>query len=279
MTAYSAYDALFGAERDEDTPIYCGLLTGDRGFTWLGLGTDLGEDEEDKGLIEFLMSTDIDDRMGDAIHQGSWLLKWYLKNPVFLSDHKQSDVVGVARKVWRQKGEDGKTVTGLRSRVMMDESEKNPRGVLIGHQHRNGFRRAVSVGFYPHKVTSRTKLPPTHPKYTDPATVEYSWMAGLWYEDNELLEHSSVGVPANPEALQASMELWRAENKEEAVSRYLGETLDRRSRALILDALRNDQEVQTSLLTLIMGQRTLPPTRNPNPDSSQPTWLRGLVGP
>lgn len=286
------YADLFERELDHDfdpeelwSPTYAGRKKDASGadvlFSWLGIGVKSTatkeEEEEEKGLLEFVVSTGTPDRMGDSIDQNSWRLKHYLKNPVFLRDHDSRLVVGAARKVWRVKDEETKKVKELRKRIRMDESEKNPDGVLIAHQHRNGFRRAVSVSFFPKEAINRTKLPSDDPLYVDPKTVEWSFLAGYVYRENDLLETSSVGVPANPEALQASYELWRAEDKEEAVSRYLGDTVERRVKELLLSSMQDDPEVKRRLLALMLGERPSTPPATSKGKSWEDMYP-GLIG-
>lgn len=253
----------FNPETDEDgSVVYAGHT--DRGvLTWLGNAIDTkaakdaeveDDTEEDKRKDStFIASTGAVDRMGDVIDQKSWLLKNFLRNPVILSDHSGRDVVGKSRKTWRGREEDGKTIRDLRIRVNWDDDEVNPRGVLLAHQHRTGFRKAVSVGFYPHKVTNRTDLPATHPAYVDPQSVSYKWLAGYFYEQNELLEVSSVGIPANSEALQLAAEVYRAETRQRALTRYLHETTPAEVARMFATLIQRDANVRKSILTLVLG--------------------------
>lgn len=179
---------------DKFEPLYA--QRSQSGLVWLACAVG---DAADDGHTSFVASTDTIDRMGDIIEQSTWNTRRFKQNPVILSDHSGRDVVGRAVKVGRTKNEAGKTE--LRVEVEWDDDERNPRGVLIAHQHRSGFRKAVSVGFIPGQSINRTELDPTDERWVNPKDVP-SWRAGYVYRHPELLEISSVGVPANPDALE-----------------------------------------------------------------------------
>jgi len=68
---------------------------------------------------------------------------------------------------------------------------------------------------------------------------------------------SSVGVPANPEALQLG-----AGTSDEAIGKALDQHLPKRLRDLVLDAVRHDAEIRRAIVGLLMAQPTTPtPTR------------------
>lgn len=223
---------LFGGDDDVVTRA---LELGGGSLSWLALAAD--EDTGD-GTTEFIASTPTVDRAGDSLDQQTWRLAAYRQNPVILAEHRRDLVVGRAKQVRRTADESG--MPQLRIRVEWDESELNPVGQLVAHQHRMGFRRAVSVGFIPHEIKSRTELPSDDPLYQDPAKVS-RWMAGYLYRHNELLEVSSVSVPANAQALQLSAEIAEAESVDAAVKRVLAELLPRVLAASITDYLGQPQ--------------------------------------
>lgn len=223
------------------SPLGGGLLS------WLAMGT--GEATDD-GTIEFVASTPTVDRMGDSVDQQTWNTRAYKRNPVFLADHRGSDVIGRSIKVGRTTSEDGQPQ--LRIRVRFDESPLNPRGMLLAHQHREGFRSAVSVGFIPGETTNRTQLPTDHPLFVDGRSTS-PWVAGNLYRHNDLLEVSSVGVPANPEALQLSAELVTAESVDAAIERALTETVPSRLRTVLLGLLERDAAVRSAILAAYMA--------------------------
>lgn len=223
------------------------------GLSWLALAA---EEQPKDGTIEFVASTPTVDRMGDSIDQQTWKLANFRRNPVFLADHNGREVVGRVPKAGRTATEAGDQQ--LRIRVLFDESPLNPKGMLLAHQHRNGFRSAVSVGFIPGETQNRTDLPSDHPLHIDPKTMS-RWMAGSLFRHSELLEVSSVSVPANPQAIQLAADLADAENLDAAVTRALNETLPAKLRDLILDLIKKDAEIRRSVVSLFMA--TPNPTR------------------
>lgn len=176
-----------------------------------------GEDEEvdeaereeraanvDDGTTLFVASTDDEDRYGDVVRQ-DWRLKNFLKNPIILDNHIPLRVVGRATSATVPRiGEDAGR---LMIRVAWNDNHPDPAIRGVGHDHRNGFRNAGSVGFKAGKRTARNKLPPDHPAYKEPVKVETWWggtieVVGDYLEQNELWEFSSATIPANPNAAQ-----------------------------------------------------------------------------
>ena len=134
----------------------------------------------DKRELQFTISTDSVDRMGDTIDAKGWELDAYRKNPVVLWAHdNQSLPVGKATKIWI---EDGK---------LKAIAEFTPEGMAkfndtIFDMLKGGFLNAVSVGFLPKEY-----------KFTEDANRRF----GIDFLKQELLEFSVVSVPANSEAL------------------------------------------------------------------------------
>lgn len=149
---------------------------------------------------EFVSSTEVEARDGDIIDQASWRLGHYRKNPVVLEGHRMDRVVGHTTKIERQPQR-------LVSRIRWDDSEFNPEGRLVAHQHQKGIRRAVSVRWITGKHINRNELPADDPRYQKkPKRIKTMFGAfdrfGLVHMDNVLLEQSSVSVPGDPRALQ-----------------------------------------------------------------------------
>lgn len=225
----------------DDDAVYAGKV--DCGLSWLACGGD----QQDDGSVEFIASTGGVDRMGDVVEQSTWKLRAWRANPVILADHRVPVVGRGAAKVAR--GEDPR----LMLRVWWDEAEVNPVGRLLAHQHRNGFRRAVSVGFLPGEAVNRQDLPDDDPRKA-PKDVP-RWRAGYIYRHSELLEVSSVAVPANREALQLSLDAQRFADHEQAVERFLAQSVSRNVAANVRDAVRSDPEVRRAVLGLIYSER------------------------
>lgn len=229
-----------------DGGIYAGELT--RGLSWVACAAPADEQPTD-GSTEFIASTASVDRMGDSIDQQTWKLASYRKNPVILFEHRAGEVIGRG-KVGLRKGEDGKAGE-LRVRVTWDESDANPTALLVAHQHKNGFRQAVSVGFLPGEAKSRKDLPEGDPlRVTGDVSRR---VAGYVYRHNELLEVSSVGVPANRDALQLSLHARETDDEDEAIRRFVGGSVEARVRDLILEAVQHDKRIRRAIQAAYLG--------------------------
>jgi hypothetical protein len=238
---------------------------------WLALGISAeevkaaGGDAAD-GQSHFVASTGAVDRMGDVVEQ-DWRLADYRRNPVILHEHYQP-VVG--RGTVRVATEDeGKR---LLLSVTWDDGEHNPVGRMVAEQHRRGFRHAVSVGFRPGKAISRKELPDDDPRKV--AGDVPSWRAGYVFRACELLEVSSVAIPANPQALQLASFAQEVEDPTERVRRYLDETTPKVVRDAVLDLIRHDAEVRRSIEAALWS--TPAPINNNRPESLESWLARGL---
>jgi hypothetical protein len=239
------------------------------GVPVLDLFVRAGESERaDSGavLTDFIASTASIDRMGDSVEQ-SWRLAAWRKNPVILYEHAAPVVgKGVAR-VPKESG-------NLTIKVQWDIGEHNPIGTLAGMQHLNGFRSAGSVGFIPGKVENRLDLPDDDPRKAPKGTPRY--MAGHVFKFNELLEFSSVAVPANREAVQLGMLIEEIEDPDEKIQRAVKETIDRSTAAMILDAVKADPEIRSAILSLAWGSAPVP---EPPKKAADPNDIHRLFNP
>lgn len=230
----------------DDAGQYAGHM--ERGLSWLALTAPA--EEGDGGNTRFIASTSNIDRMGDVIEQDSWQLEAWKSNPVILYEHKHP-VIGIGVDV--SKGAD------LRIAVQWDDNPDNPEGVRAARQHRQGYRRAVSVGFIPGETVSRKDLPEGHPaRVADPNVPK--WAAGYVFRGSELLEVSSVSVPANRDALQLSALAKMLGDPELAqrFTRSAGERVVHVDRAEMIRLLKSDAEVQRAVLALNLSQRATP---------------------
>jgi len=127
--------------------------------------------------IGFVISTASIDREGDIIVPDGWDLENYKQNPVVLWAHDyHTPPIGKAIDV---SVKDGVLVATDR----FTPEDINPFGAMIYRMVKGGFLKATSVGFKP---------------------VEWTYNEdhrGYDFARSELLEHSVVPVPANPEAL------------------------------------------------------------------------------
>lgn len=255
------------------------------------------------GSTLFEASNDSEDRY-DSIVKQDWSLGNYRANPVVLDSHDYKRVVGraVEAKVPRAGDDTGK----LMIRVAWATDAPDPSLAVVGWQHQNGFRSAGSVGWKYSKVTERDRLPTDHKYFRQKQkkTVEFFGMtfeietAGILYENNELLEFSSVAVPGNATALQRSYLAAlsavapddipaRLRIVQETAPRRVGEDLaaqlrDPAQRALAVDLLwpdlvqrmRTDAETRRVLRALLeAGPPAVPPAAAAAPTPS----LAGLV--
>lgn len=141
------------------------------------------EDGDASRALTFTISTSSVDRHGDAVSVDGWALESYLKNPVVLWGHNYSLLpIGRAVKIWKHAGK-------LKAKAEFQPADRPVIGQLaegVYQSYRDGFLAAVSVGFIPKK---------------------WNWAEdegrkfGIDFTEQELLEFSSVSVPANAEAL------------------------------------------------------------------------------
>jgi HK97 family phage prohead protease len=135
--------------------------------------------EEDR-KVDFVISTDSVDRMGDTIAVDGWQLANFRKNPVILWCH-DSSMMPVA-KASNIRVEDGK----LKATAEFMSRDISGFADAVFKAIKQGFLSAVSVGFAPVKYMF---------------SEEPGRTFGIDFISQELLEFSVCPVPANPEAL------------------------------------------------------------------------------
>lgn len=128
--------------------------------------------------LEFVISDESVDRDGDVLLASGWRLDNYRKNPVVLFAHDyQRPAIGKSERISIQGGQ----------LISIDQFATAEESAFADEIYRliiGGYMRAVSVGFQPD---------------------EWVWVEdhnGWRFEAQDLLEHSVVPVPANPNALQ-----------------------------------------------------------------------------
>ncbi len=136
-------------------------------------------DESDRTL-QFIVSTADVDRDRDTINADGWDLENYLKNPVVLWAHDYSSLpVAKALKTYVEDGV-------LKANDQFADADLYPFADTVYRMYKEGYLSAVSVGFLPTK---------------------WMWVEeddrpfGIDFQEQEMLEHSAVPVPANPNAL------------------------------------------------------------------------------
>ena len=144
-----------------------------------------------EGTASFIASTSAADRYGAVVDQQSWNLEGYKNSPVILLNHRQDMLpIGKATQIDIVEG-------NLEIDIEFDMADELASSVA--RKVDKGFLSAVSVGFQPKKTVARSDLPEDHPAHTKEA--------GLYFENNELLEVSIVTIPANAQAVAKTIDL------------------------------------------------------------------------
>jgi HK97 family phage major capsid protein/HK97 family phage prohead protease len=141
--------------------------------------------EEVQGM-EFVLSDETPDRMGDVISSTGWELSNFLKNPIALFNHNSNFPIGRWHNLRVEKG-------GLRGRLEVAPKGTSQRIDEIRKLIDVGILRAVSVGF--------------RPVEQQPRKSSKGDLLGLHFVKQELVETSLVSVPANPNALAVAKSL------------------------------------------------------------------------
>jgi HK97 family phage prohead protease len=129
--------------------------------------------EEYEGMT-FCISDETKDRDGDVIALKGWQLDNYRRNPVVLWAHDRSQLpVGKSLAVYE---------SGGRLMSLDQFSEDHELGCSVKKLYRGGYLNAVSVGFMVREARPRKE-------------------GGFDILSQELLEHSAVPIPSNPNAL------------------------------------------------------------------------------
>jgi len=135
-------------------------------------------------VIDFVASSEKLDRYDEIIVAAGWRLENYQRNPVFQNAHQYGDIIFTLGKALITEVRAGK----LFQRIQF-ATEANPMARIAYGLYRGGFLNAVSVGFIPLRWENGTEQTAFRRKYLE----------------QELLEVSAVGIPANPEALQLGL--------------------------------------------------------------------------
>jgi uncharacterized protein len=139
-------------------------------------------------IIDFIASSGALDRFQEIIEPGGWRLEHYRRNPVFQNAHQYGDIIFTLGKALITEVRVIGSRRALFQRVEF-ATEANPMARIAYGLYRGGFLRAVSVGFIPLRWENGPAQPSEGQAYR------------RRYLEQELLEVSAVGIPANPEAL------------------------------------------------------------------------------
>src|SRR5688572_9036287 len=135
-------------------------------------------------VIDFTSSDQSLDRYHEIIVATGWRLDNYRKNPVVQNAHQYGDILFTIGKA---------TITEVRGDRLYQRIEfatdVNPMARIAYGLYKGGFLNAVSVGFLPVRW--------------EDGTEKSGFNRG--FLEQELLEVSAVGIPANPNALQLAL--------------------------------------------------------------------------
>lgn len=135
-------------------------------------------------VIEFIASTGTVDRYGEIIEASGWQLDAYQRNPVFQNAHQYGDILFTLGRA---------LVTEVRGNTLFQRVEfavgVNPMARIAYGLYRGHFLNAVSVGFLPIRWENGGENSPWRRRHLE----------------QELVEVSAVGIPANPDALQMGL--------------------------------------------------------------------------
>lgn len=136
----------------------------------------------EKRSVDAVMSTDALDRYFERIEHAAWTkrLSRFESSPVLLKDHDHTKPIGHWENV--KVGKDGLTGTAIFAKT--DDAEE--RFTL----HRDGHVKGFSVGFISHKWSFKRE------------EIDGERKDVRIHQDCELIECSSVAVPANIDAMQ-----------------------------------------------------------------------------
>lgn len=176
MSKFQAWKSLDQIKRPEDLTPGCRLRAA---LPVVRAESDATQGDSSR-VLRFTASTGAIDRENDTIAVAGWRLGNFLKNPVFLPFHDRDEVpVGQAVGVEL-------TADALVMSILFAGADVSPLAEQVFQAYRQGFMRAVSVGFIPLRW-----------QFVDDDAR--GW--GVDYLEQELLELSAVTVPALPEAL------------------------------------------------------------------------------
>ena len=139
----------------------------------------------DEKNISFIAvaSTEHEDRDKDIIRQDGWKLTNFKKNPVIPWSHNYYGIpVAKSLKTWIDKTKPNEPRLLFQPKFDAEDQES----VKVFNKYKNGFLTSFSVGFRGIDFTFRDE--------------DDRWWGGREFTKQELLEISSVAIPANPHA-------------------------------------------------------------------------------
>jgi hypothetical protein len=154
---------------------------------------------ETEGTIEFVASDETLDCYGEIVRVSGWRFTHFAKNAPFVNSHDYSDIRNLLGQVvgWRlEKGQLVETVKYIR--------DEGSLGAMAFKLVRDGFLKAVSVGFQPVRMASKWDSNPSEflTQIAD-LKLDAATAARLRaiYLEHEQIELSQCIIGANPNAL------------------------------------------------------------------------------
>jgi HK97 family phage prohead protease len=174
-----------------------------------------GQGEGGTAVLHFVASDESLDRYNEIISASGWKLDNYKRNPVFQNAHQYGDVIFTLGKALTT---EVRTVAGRKAlhQTIQFACDINPMAKIAYGLYKGKFLNAVSVGFVPLRWEDGSQ--------EDGYTRKYL--------EQELLEVSAVGIPANPNALALGLKSGAIEKSDlRDLSELIHLTLDRPTRS------------------------------------------------
>jgi hypothetical protein len=174
-----------------------------------GLQVEAIAPSDQPAIIDFIASSEALDRYDEIIAANGWQLDNYRRNPVFQNAHQYGDIIFTLGKALITEIRSGGTSSAspyLFQRIEF-AIDVNPMARIAYGLYKGKFLNAVSVGFIPIRwldgdgnERSTRSHAPTLPR-SGASSLRTPHSAVRTYLEQELLEVSAVGIPANPDAL------------------------------------------------------------------------------
>jgi HK97 family phage prohead protease len=137
-------------------------------------------DDSGNSCLNFISSDESLDRYNEIISATGWKLDNYKRNPVFQNAHQYGDILFTLGRALTTEVRNGKL-----HQTIEFACDINPMAKIAYGLYKGKFLNAVSVGFVPLRWEDGSEEKGYQRKYLE----------------QELLEVSAVGIPANPNAL------------------------------------------------------------------------------
>jgi hypothetical protein len=164
-------------------------------------------------ILDFIASDETLDRYDEIISVSGWKLNNYRRNPVFQNAHQYGDIIFTLGKALitevrqlespRSDSPDGPRSTPCLFQRVLFATDVNPMARIAYGLYKGKFLNAVSVGFIPLRWENGDGSQDGTRSASARAAGSKPYRRR--YLEQELLEVSAVGIPANPEALQLGL--------------------------------------------------------------------------